>query len=246
MNKLAQITPSVQVEELTRKFGEFTAVDHISFTVQQGKIFGFLGANGAGKTTTIKMLCGLLLPTSGKGYVAGFDIYSQTDQIKQNIGYMSQKFSLYDDLLVRENLEFYGGIYGLDKQELRVAMASSITATGLADHLDKLTGDIPIGWKQRLALTCAILHRPKILFLDEPTSGVDPISRHQFWRLIYDMAEKGTTVFVTTHYLEEAEYCNRLSIMHDGRIMDIGAPQQLKEKYHKSSIEEVFIHLVQK
>ncbi|MBN2356814.1 ABC transporter ATP-binding protein [candidate division KSB1 bacterium] len=246
MNNPVQIPYSVQVEELTRCFGSFVAVDHITFNVADGEIFGFLGANGAGKTTTIKMLCGLLLPTSGKGFVEGFNIYTQSDQIKQNIGYMSQKFSLYEDLLVRENLEFYGGIYGLDNHTLRQTIETSVMATGLREHLEKLTRDIPVGWKQRLALTCAILHKPKILFLDEPTGGVDPISRHQFWSLIYELAEKGTTVFVTTHYMEEAEYCNRLSIMHNGRIMDIGAPQTLKEKYKQSTIEDVFIQLVKK
>lgn len=235
---------SVEVENLTRTFGDFVAVDHITFQVRYGEIFGFLGANGAGKTTTIRMLCGLLLPTSGKGKVANFDIYSQTEQIKQNIGYMSQKFSLYEDLTVRENLEFYGGIYGLTNHELRIAKEEAVRSTGLGDHLDKLTRDIPLGWKQRLALSCAILHQPKILFLDEPTGGVDPISRRNFWSLIYDLADGGTTVFVTTHYMDEAEYCNRLSIMHDGKIIALGSPQELKQQLGKKTIEEVFIELV--
>jgi ABC-2 type transport system ATP-binding protein len=235
---------SVKVEEISRRFGDFVAVDRVSFAVHDGEIFGFLGANGAGKTTTIRMLCGLLLPTSGKAWVEGLDIYTETDKIKESIGYMSQKFSLYDDLTVRENLEFYGGIYGLSREQLKQTIASAIADTDLGRHLDQLTRDIPAGWKQRLALTCAILHHPKILFLDEPTGGVDPISRREFWGLIYELAEKGTTVFVTTHYMDEAEYCNRLSIMHNGRIIAIGSPRELKERYHKESIEEVFVSLV--
>jgi ABC-2 type transport system ATP-binding protein len=237
---------SVVVEELTRQFGSFVAVDHITFRIKFGEIFGFLGANGAGKTTTIRMLCGLLLPTSGKGSVADFDIYTQTDDIKQNIGYMSQKFSLYEDLTVAENLEFYGGIYGLSKSELKAASETIIESIHLQEYLHKLTRDIPLGWKQRLALSCAILHKPKILFLDEPTGGVDPISRREFWNLIYDLAENGTTIFVTTHYMDEAEYCNRLSIMHDGKIIAIGSPQELKQSYQKEFIEDVFIDLVKK
>ncbi len=235
---------AVQVEELTRLFGNFVAVNHISFQVRRGEIFGFLGANGAGKTTTIKMLCGLLQPTSGRGLVAGFDIFSQSDQIKQRIGYLSQKFSLYEDLTVAENMEFYGGIYGLDPHQFARAREKTVASTGLKDHLNKLTRDIPLGWKQRLALSCAILHQPDVLFLDEPTGGVDPISRRQFWKLIYELAEKGTTVFVTTHYMDEAEYCNRLSIMHDGKIIALGSPQELKTNFHQKTIEQVFIHLV--
>jgi ABC-2 type transport system ATP-binding protein len=237
---------SVKVDELTRFFGNFVAVDHVSFQVYKGEIFGFLGANGAGKTTTIKMLCGLLMPTSGTAYVSGFDIYKQTEEIKQNIGYMSQKFSLYEDLTVKENMEFYGGIYGLDKDELKNARDQAVESTGLSDHLHKLTRDIPLGWKQRLALSCAIMHQPKIIFLDEPTGGVDPISRRNFWSLIYDLAYNGTTVFVTTHYMDEAEYCNRLSIMHDGKIIAIDSPRELKQSYQKETIEEVFIDLVKK
>lgn len=235
---------SVIAKDLSRRFGKFVAVDAISFTVSRGEIFGFLGANGAGKTTTIKMLCGLLLPSSGTATVAGFDIYRQTDAIKQNIGYMSQKFSLYEDLTVLENIEFYGGIYGLSRQELKIAGEKAIQATGLGDHVKKLTRDIPLGWKQRLALSCAILHRPQILFLDEPTGGVDPISRREFWHLIYELAEAGTTVFVTTHYMDEAEYCNRLSIMHDGKIIALGAPGELKSQHGQNTIEDVFIALV--
>ncbi|MCI0515679.1 ABC transporter ATP-binding protein [candidate division KSB1 bacterium] len=235
---------SVEVSELTRNFGNFVAVDHVSFQVHDGEIFGFLGANGAGKTTTIKMLCGLLLPTSGTGFVEGFNIYTQTEKIKQNIGYMSQKFSLYEDLTVNENLEFYGGIYGLAGREFSAARAQAIQYTGLAAHVNKLTRAIPLGWKQRLALSCAIMHQPKILFLDEPTGGVDPISRREFWKLIYDLAAGGTTVFVSTHYLDEAEYCNRLSIMHDGKIIAIDSPQGLKARYQQPTIEDVFITLV--
>lgn len=237
---------SVEVENLTRRFDDFVAVDQITFQVKYGEIFGFLGANGAGKTTTIRMLCGLLLPTSGTGYVAGFDIYKQTDDIKQNIGYMSQRFSLYEDLTVAESLEFYGGIYGLNNREFEMAREATIESTNLGDHLHKLTRDIPLGWKQRLALSCAIIHKPKILFLDEPTGGVDPISRREFWNLIYDLAETGTTVFVTTHYMDEAEYCNRLSIMHDGKIVVISSPQELKQRFQKKTVEDVFIELVKK
>ncbi len=235
---------SVVVEELTRRFGEFVAVDRVSFSVRDGEIFGFLGANGAGKTTVIRMLCGLLLPTSGKARVEGYDIYTESGRIKENIGYMSQKFSLYDDLTVAQNLQFYGGIYGLGRAELDRAVTAAIATTDLEAHLGKLTRDIPAGWKQRLALSCAILHQPKLLFLDEPTGGVDPISRRAFWGLIYDLAEKGTTVFVTTHYMDEAEYCNRLSIMHAGRIIAIGAPGELKARYRKQTIEDLFIDLV--
>jgi ABC-2 type transport system ATP-binding protein len=235
---------SVRVEHLTRRFGSFTAVDGISFEVRDGEIFGFLGANGAGKTTTIKMLCGLLEPTSGRGTVEGFDIGTQTDEIKRIIGYMSQKFSLYDDLTVAENLTFFGGIYGMPAGELKDACGRSIESVGLQDFCRRLTRDIPLGWKQRLALACAVLHKPHILFLDEPTGGVDPISRRGFWNLIYDLASTGTTVFVSTHYMDEAEYANRLSIMQDGRIIALGSPQELKERYHQNTMEDVFIELV--
>lgn len=235
---------SVQVHELTRFFGRFTAVDHISFDVQDGEIFGFLGANGAGKTTTIRMLCGLLLPSSGEAKVEGFDIYTQTEEIKEVVGYMSQKFSLYEDLTVYENLEFYGGIYGLSNRAFSSALQRFVQFTGLKPYYKRLTRDIPLGWKQRLALTCALLHQPKLLFLDEPTAGVDPISRRNFWKLIYELSQSGTTIFVTTHYMDEAEFCHRLSIMHEGKILDIGSPSTLKRKYRKKSIEEVFIHLV--
>jgi len=235
---------SVEVEHLTRRFDRFTAVDDISFQVRDGEIFGFLGANGAGKTTTIRMLCGLLLPTSGRGLVEGFDIATQSEEIKSHIGYMSQKFSLYDDLTVHENLEFYGGIYGLSGDAFRRALEKSAIFTGLKTHYSRMTRDIPLGWKQRLALTCSLLHQPKVLFLDEPTGGVDPISRREFWRLIYELAEAGTTVFVTTHYMDEAEYCNRLSIMHEGKIAAIGSPQELKKRFEKKTVEDVFVDLI--
>jgi ABC-2 type transport system ATP-binding protein len=235
---------SVQINELSRRFGKFVAVDSISLDVRQGEIFGFLGANGAGKTTTIRMLCGLLLPSSGQASVAGYDIYKQTAEIKQVIGYMSQKFSLYEDLTVAENLEFYSGIYGLTRAAFRTAREHVMEVMGLQAFAGKLTRDIPTGWKQRLALSCAVIHQPKILFLDEPTGGVDPISRREFWNLIYGLAAEGATVFVTTHYMDEAEYCNRLSIMHNGRIIALGSPLELKNKYGKKNIEEVFVHLV--
>jgi ABC-2 type transport system ATP-binding protein len=243
----ARETPSafsVEVENLTRRFGAFTAVDGISFKVRDGEIFGFLGANGAGKTTTIKMLCGLLLPTSGSGRVEGFDITTQSEKIKSHIGYMSQRFSLYDDLSVRENLEFYGGLYGLSGGAFTAALGRAAAFTGLEAHYGRMTRDIPLGWKQRLALTASLLHRPKLLFLDEPTGGVDPLSRREFWRLIYELAAGGTTVFVTTHYMDEAEYCNRLSIMHDGKIVAIGSPQELKARYAGATMEDVFIGLI--
>jgi len=235
---------SVNVHQLTKKFGNFTAVDHINFEVKQGEIFGFLGANGAGKTTTIRMLCGLLLPTSGEAWVHGFNINNDSEEIKKNIGYMSQKFSLYNDLTVEENINFYGGIYGLSSSSLKQRKEWILEKLSLIDQRKAITGEIPLGWKQRLALGCAILHNPPILFLDEPTSGVDPISRREFWALINELAQQGTTIFVTTHYMDEAEYCNRLSIMHQGKIITIDSPRTLKEEYDKATIEDVFISLV--
>ena len=235
---------SVKVQHLTKKFGNFTAVDHINFEVKQGEIFGFLGANGAGKTTTIRMLCGLLLPTSGEAWVHGFNINNDSEEIKKNIGYMSQKFSLYNDLTVEENINFYGGIYGLSSSSLKQRKEWILEKLSLIDQRKAITGEIPLGWKQRLALGCAILHNPPILFLDEPTSGVDPISRREFWALINELAQQGTTIFVTTHYMDEAEYCNRLSIMHQGKIITIDSPRTLKEEYDKATIEDVFISLV--
>jgi len=237
---------SVKTSDLTRQFGRFKAVDRISFEVYDGEIFGFLGANGAGKTTTIRMLCGLLLPSSGKAWVEGFDVYKETDSIKQNIGYMSQKFSLYEDLTVSENIEFFGGVYGLTPRELKTNREKALSDFGLEKVSTKLTRELPLGWKQRLALACSLLHNPKVLFLDEPTGGVDPISRREFWQKIYELAEAGTTVFVTTHYMDEVEYCNRVSIMHNGQIVSMGTPGELKARYEKETIEDVFIHLIDK
>ncbi len=220
----------VQVEHLTRRFGEFVAVDDISFQVQRGEIFGFLGPNGAGKSTTIRMLCGLLRPSAGSGTVAGFDVQTEAEQIKLNIGYMSQKFSLYDDLTVEENIDFYGGIYGLNDRRLDGRRDWALEMAGLTDHRKSITAVLSGGWKQRLALACAILHEPPIIFLDEPTSGVDPLSRRRFWDLIYSMADQGITVFVTTHYMEEAEYCDRIALIYGGRMIASGSPLELKTR----------------
>lgn len=235
---------AVEAYNLTRAFGSFKAVDNISFSVKKGEIFGFLGANGAGKTTTIRMLCGLLLPTSGEASVAGFDVYKEYETIKMNIGYMSQKFSLYEDLTVRENIEFYGGIYGLNRDQIASKTEELLTYLNLWDQADKLTSSLPLGWKQRMALSTALLHDPDIVFLDEPTSGVDPVSRRNFWLLIYELAAKGKTVFVTTHYMDEAEYCHRLSIMKDGAIIELDKPQILKDKYKSGNMQDVFIKAV--
>lgn len=235
---------SVEAKLLTRYFDDFKAVDSVSFQVYKGEIFGFLGANGAGKTTTIRMLCGLLIPSSGEATVHGFDVNTQSEQIKENIGYMSQKFSLYHDLTIEDNINFYGGIYGLQRKRIEERKEWVLEKLQLQDLRKKLTADLPLGWKQKLALGCAILHQPPILFLDEPTSGVDPISRREFWNLINDLAHQGTTVFVTTHYMDEAEYCNRLSIMYQGQIIVIDYPEKLKQTYQKNSIEDVFISLV--
>ncbi len=235
---------AVKTENLTKKFGDFVAVDRVSIEVYTGEIFGFLGANGAGKTTTIRMLCGLLLPTGGEGRVAGFDINTEPEKIKQNIGYMSQKFSLYDDLQIEENLTFFGGVYGLSAEVIERRGREIMERLGLWSRRSELTLDLPLGFKQRLALGCAVMHEPRILFLDEPTAGVDPIARREFWKLIYRMAEAGTTVFVTTHYMDEAEYCNRLSIMNQGRIIAVGGPEALKQEHGFGTIQEVFIHLV--
>lgn len=236
---------TVRVENLTRTFGDFRAVDEISFDVKRGEIFGFLGANGAGKTTTIRMLCGLLLPSSGKATVAGFDVYKGYEQIKMNIGYMSQRFSLYEDLTVKENIEFYGGVYGLSRKQIADKTKELLDYLNLWEHADKLTASLPLGWKQRMALSTAILHDPQIIFLDEPTSGVDPVSRRNFWMLIYELAGQGKTVFVTTHYMDEAEYCHRLSIMREGKIVELGRPQMLKEKYQAAGMQEVFMRVVE-
>jgi ABC-2 type transport system ATP-binding protein len=235
---------AVQTENLGKRFGKFEAVKNLNLAVHEGEIFGFLGANGAGKTTAIRMLCGLLLPSSGKGRVAGFDIYKQSERIKQHIGYMSQKFSLYDDLTPAENIEFYGGVYGLKRQVLLKKRAELLQELGLVEQAEALTRSLPLGYKQRLALSCALLHDPQIIFLDEPTGGVDPEARRNFWDLIYHMAQQGKTIFVTTHYMDEAEYCNRVSIMYQGEIIALGSPQELKQKFGKASMQEVFIHLV--
>jgi ABC-2 type transport system ATP-binding protein len=236
----------IQTNQLTRKFGDFTAVDHITFEVGKGEIFGFLGANGAGKTTAMRMLCGLLEPTSGEGQVAGFDIYKEREAIKRNIGYMSQRFSLYNNLTVRENIRFFGGVYGISRDELKEKSESLIQRLGLQREARKLVGSLPLGWKQKIAFSVAILHRPQVVFLDEPTGGVDPITRRQFWDMIYEAADEGITVFVTTHYMDEAEYCHRVSIMVDGRIDALDSPDNLKAQFEADSMDEVFLKLARK
>ena len=230
-------------EDLTKKFGSFTAVNRISFSVSRGEIFGFLGANGAGKTTAMKMFCGLLTPTSGKGQVAGLDIFTRSEKIKKRIGYMSQKFSLYEDLTIRENIMFYGGIYGMSRKSVKQKTVELAKKLELEEYLDKLIVDLPLGWKQKLAFSVAVFHDPDIVFLDEPTGGVDPITRRQFWNLIYEAAHSGTTIFVTTHYMDEAEYCDRISMMVDGRIEGLGSPSQLKQKFNAENMNEVFLIL---
>ena len=230
-------------KDLTRIFGKFTAVDHISFDVKRGEIFGFLGANGAGKTTAIKMLTGILSSSSGQATVAGFDINKDRNRLKENIGYMSQKFSLYEDLTLKENIRFYGGIYGLNNAEIAKKTGEIVERLDLQEIENTLIAEIPLGWKQKIAFSVAIVHNPKIVFLDEPTSGVDPITRRQFWNLIYEAAENGITVFVTTHYMDEAEYCDRISMMVEGRIEALGSLQELLTKYEATSMDEVFIKL---
>ena len=234
---------TITADKLTKKFGNFTAVDAISFEVKEGEIFGFLGANGAGKTTAMRMLCGLSYPTGGKAIVAGFDVYRQQEDIKKNIGYMSQKFSMYENLTVRENIEFYGGIYGLRMKEIKPRMKSMLQSLGLESEAGKLVSSLPLGWKQKLAFSTAIFHNPKLVFLDEPTSGVDPVTRRQFWEMIYEAASRGITVFVTTHYMDEAEDCNRISLMVDGRIDALDAPGNLKKQYQAATMNEVFYAL---
>jgi len=234
------VTPfAVEVENLVKTFGTFVAVDHIRFKVHKGEIFGFLGPNGSGKSTTIRMLCGLLLPTSGKGSVAGFDVMEEPEKIKQVIGYMSQKFSLYEDLTVIENLHFFGGIYGLSGSLQSEREEQILEMAGLLDLRDRMTRTLAVGWKQRLALACSILHEPSILFLDEPTSGVDPISRRNFWSLIQQMGERGVTTFVTTHYMDEAEYCDRLALIYRGKIVALGTPSELKLRTLGQGVMEV-------
>ena len=236
----------IQTEQLTKRFGDFIAANEISFEVDKGEIFGFLGANGAGKTTAMRMLCGLSVPSSGNAVIAGFDVYRQTEQIKKNIGYMSQKFSLYEDLTVTENIRFYAGIYGKDSQFIKEKTATLLKQLHLENEANKLVGSLPLGWKQKLAFSVAVFHEPNIVFLDEPTGGVDPVTRREFWNMIYEAAESGITVFVTTHYMDEAEYCNRVSIMVDGRIDALDTPAQLKEMHAAKTMDEVFLKLARK
>lgn len=236
----------IETDKLTKSFGNFTAVDQISFTVGKGEIFGFLGANGAGKTTAMRMLCGLLQPTSGNARVAGFDIYKEPDQIKRHIGYMSQKFSLYGDLKVWENIRLFGGIYGLTDKQISEKTDQLLQLLGLESERNTLVDSLPLGWKQKLSFSVAVIHDPQIVFLDEPTGGVDPVTRRRFWELIYQAAERGITVFVTTHYMDEAEYCNRVSIMVDGRIEALDTPRQLKADYQVSDMDGVFRALARK
>ncbi|HBK88025.1 MAG: ABC transporter ATP-binding protein [Cyclobacteriaceae bacterium] len=237
---------AISVQDLTKRFGSFTAVNAISFEVKRGEIFGFLGANGAGKTTAMRMLCGLSFPTSGKASVAGYDLFREPEQIKKNIGYMSQKFSLYEDLTVRENIRFYGGIYGLNDKSIKSKTDEMVQALHLESQVDKLVKALPLGWKQKLSFSVSMLHEPRIVFLDEPTGGVDPVTRREFWTMIYEAAHRGTTVFVTTHYMDEAEYCDRVSIMVDGRIDALGTPAALKTQFDAPSMEQVFIQLARK
>ena len=230
----------IETEQLTKRFGTFTAVDHISFSVGEGEIFGFLGANGAGKTTAMRMLCGLSTPTSGSGKVAGFDIYKETELIKRHIGYMSQKFSLYGDLKVWENIRLYGGIYGLPEKRVKEKTDELLRVLDLEHERNTLVDALPLGWKQKLAFSVAVIHEPRIVFLDEPTGGVDPVTRRQFWELIYQAAQRGITVFVTTHYMDEAEYCNRVSIMVDGKIEALDSPAALKKTFKADNMNDVF------
>lgn len=233
-------------DQLTKRFGDFTAVDAISFEVSKGEIFGFLGANGAGKTTAMRMLCGLSFPTSGKAFVAGFDVYKENEKIKKNIGYMSQKFSLYEDLTVKENMQLYGGIYGKSNSFIKQKTESILAELDLKKEANVLVKSLPLGWKQKLAFAVAIFHEPGLVFLDEPTGGVDPVARREFWNMIYNAAAKGVTVFVTTHYMDEAEYCNRVSIMVDGKIEALDTPYQLKQTFSAVSMDEVFLKLARK
>ncbi len=237
---------AIIAEGLTKQFGNFTATDHISFQVRRGEIFGFLGANGAGKTTAMRMLCGLSRPSAGRATVAGFDVYRQAEDVKRNIGYMSQKFSLYDDLTVYENLRLFGGIYGMRHKAIREKATLLLAELGFAKERDTMVGSLPLGWKQKLAFSLSIFHDPKIVFLDEPTGGVDPVTRRQFWELIYRAADRGITVFVTTHYMDEAEYCDRVSIMVDGKIEALDSPAALKRQFEAGSMYDVFLALARK
>lgn len=233
----------IEVKNLTKKFGAFTAVNSISFEVKKGEIFGFLGANGAGKTTAMKMLIGISKPTTGAAFVAGFDIKNQSEMVKKSIGYMSQKFSMYDDLTLKENITFFGGIYGLTRTQIKEKTDRLITELKLEEVADKLVSSLPLGWRQKLSFSVALLHEPKIVFLDEPTGGVDPITRRQFWEMIYNEAHKGTTIFVTTHYMDEAEYCDRVSIMVEGKIEALDSPKNLKKQFNVTSMNDVFLKL---
>lgn len=236
----------ITANKLTKKFGDFIATNAISFEVSKGEIFGFLGANGAGKTTAMRMLCGLSLPTSGEATVAGYDVYTSPEKIKQSIGYMSQKFSLYEDLTVKENMRFYGGIYGLSDERIKQKTQDVLQQLHMEASQNKLVKSLPLGWKQKLAFSVAIFHEPAIVFLDEPTGGVDPVTRREFWEMIYAAAQNGTTVFVTTHYMDEAEYCNRVSIMVDGKIEALDTPVNLKKQFNATSMDEVFLQLARK
>lgn len=240
LSKIDKLKYVIEVKSLTKKFGDFTAVDTISFNVEAGEIFGFLGANGAGKTTAMRMLCGLSFPTSGDAHVDGYDIRTQSEEVKRHIGYMSQKFSLYEDLTVFENLRLFSTIYGLSNKEIKQRTDDLFRELEMGNMRDTLVKDIPVGWKQKLAFCAATIHNPAVVFLDEPTGGVDPVTRRRFWELIYQASSKGMTVFVTTHYLDEAEYCNRVSIMVDGRIAALDTPQGLKEKYNATTMDQVF------
>ena len=235
--------PVITTDKLTKRFGSFVAANELSFEVAKGEIFGFLGANGAGKTTAMRMLCGLLKPSSGKATIAGFDIYTQTEKIKRSIGYMSQKFSLYDDLTVAENIRFYAGIYGMRTKKIKTKTAELLEELQLQHEATTLVRELPLGWKQKLSFSVSIVHEPGIVFLDEPTGGVDPVTRRQFWDLIYHAADKGVTIFVTTHYMDEAEYCNRVSIMVDGVIAALDSPSRLKEQFGHGNMEDVFYEL---
>ncbi|OYU94506.1 MAG: ABC transporter [Bacteroidetes bacterium B1(2017)] len=233
----------ITADKLTKRFGQFIATNEISFSVSEGEIFGFLGANGAGKTTAMRMLCGLSIPSSGAATIAGFDVYTQTEEIKKNIGYMSQRFSLYEDLTVLENIRFFGGIYGLSDSQIKEKSEALVSELGLEKEAKKLVASLPLGWRQKLSFSVAILHEPRIVFLDEPTGGVDPLTRRQFWDMIYAAANRGVTIFVTTHYMDEAEYCDRISIMVDGRMDAMGTPADLKKQFSAQNMDEVFYQL---
>jgi ABC-2 type transport system ATP-binding protein len=234
---------AIKAENITKVFGDFTAVDHLNFEVKKGEIFGFLGANGAGKTTAMRMFSGLSIPSSGTATVAGFDVYKETEKIKKNIGYMSQKFSLYNNLTVKENLDFFGGIYGIPRKKLKEKSIELLQKLDLIEEKNKLVSSLPLGWKQKLAFSVAIFHEPQIVFLDEPTGGVDPVTRRQFWNMIYDATDRGITIFVTTHYMDEAEYCDRVSIMVDGKIAALDTPANLKKQFNAKNMDDVFYEL---